>query len=276
MTAHEKPMKPVKLAIDNAADVVPRVISAQGKACGGEFGLVLLPRQAAGMLVHQKDGMAAVWRNDGVGDAPSAPSGQTPAKPEVDALMKLFRSATRGGKDDRALKGTWKGTISCDDGAPDVRLERAVRASSSGVSQRPATASSPALAASRPNGPPSSPATAATSSGGVRQKSRGSSPQRAARRSARGVAPARCQAARQAALQVVASTRRPTSGAPQRRQARASEPFAEAGAANGSDAAALGLRARGGEADPGWPPSEAFAVAPPANGSDGRADRRRR
>ena len=126
MTAHEKPMKPVKLAIDNAADVVPRVISAQGKACGGEFGLVLLPRQAAGMLVHQKDGMAAVWRNDGVGDAPSAPSGQTPAKPEVDALMKLFRSATRGGKDDRALKGTWKGTISCDDGAPDVRLERAV------------------------------------------------------------------------------------------------------------------------------------------------------
>ena len=57
MTAHEKPMKPVKLAIDNAADVVPRVISAQGKACGGEFGLVLLPRQAAGI---------AHWRSGGV------------------------------------------------------------------------------------------------------------------------------------------------------------------------------------------------------------------
>ncbi len=48
--------------------------------------------------------------------------------------------------------------------------QREVRSSSSGVSQRPATASSPSLAAARPKGPPRAPATAATSSCGVRHE----------------------------------------------------------------------------------------------------------
>ena len=130
MNAGAKHMRPVKLNIDNPIDVVPRVISAQGKACGGEFGLVLLPRQGLGMLNHVAEGVARIWRPADGADAPMAPSGSFAAKPAVDELMKLFREGGRRGVGlevvDRSLKGTWRGTISCGDGQPELVLERAV------------------------------------------------------------------------------------------------------------------------------------------------------
>ena len=79
MTAHDKHMKPVVLFIGNSIEVIPSVITGQGEACGGEWGIVLLPRDKRGMLNHIMNGTARVWRNDGVGDAPSAPSKATPS-----------------------------------------------------------------------------------------------------------------------------------------------------------------------------------------------------
>ena len=65
-----------RLALVNAAEDVPRVIRAYGRACGGEFALVLRPTESRGVLVHLgKDG-AHAWRSADGRDAASLPECQ--------------------------------------------------------------------------------------------------------------------------------------------------------------------------------------------------------
>ena len=131
MTAQQKPMKPVKLSIDNPAEDVPRVISAAGKACGGDWGLCLLPRSARGMLVHIVDGQARVWRSTAEQDAPTRPSQAGNAAQDSKEVVAMPRGAPKpaaGRSAEVSLKGTWSGTVSCDEGGPDIKLHRKVAA----------------------------------------------------------------------------------------------------------------------------------------------------
>ena len=44
------PHKPTALTIKNAAADVPRMITGAGKACDGEWGLLMFPQQAVARL----------------------------------------------------------------------------------------------------------------------------------------------------------------------------------------------------------------------------------
>jgi hypothetical protein len=63
MTMSDAKTKRFRLSIVNAAEDVPRLIRAYGKACNGEFGLVLRPPEHRGVLVLiRKDG-ALMWKS---------------------------------------------------------------------------------------------------------------------------------------------------------------------------------------------------------------------
>ena len=101
----------------------PRVIRAYGRACAGEFALVMRPGETRCVLVlvTKKDG-AFVWRSSGGSDAPQRPD--TPIT-EADAvtLIKVEQQAVpKAGP--TTLRGRWTGTLACDDGQPRVELQR--------------------------------------------------------------------------------------------------------------------------------------------------------
>ena len=60
--AHDKP-KRFRLNLVNAAEDVPRLVRAYGRACMGEFALVLRPHERRGVLVLVTKEGAAVWRS---------------------------------------------------------------------------------------------------------------------------------------------------------------------------------------------------------------------
>ena len=101
----------------------PRVIRAYGRACAGEFALVMRPGEArcALVLVTKKEG-AFLWRSSGGSDAPQRPD--TPIT-EADAvkLIKVEQQAVpKAGP--TTLRGRWTGTLACDEGQPRVELQR--------------------------------------------------------------------------------------------------------------------------------------------------------
>jgi hypothetical protein len=120
--AHKK----FRLSLVNAAEDVPRLVRAYGRACDGEFALVLRPPEERGVLVlvTKKDG-ARFWRS-GEGDAPAAPAGTIEAKDAV-ALVKTEQKAVpKPGP--ITLRGQWAGWMHCDGGAPRVELVRKLAA----------------------------------------------------------------------------------------------------------------------------------------------------
>lgn len=120
--AHKK----FRLSLVNAAEDVPRLVRAYGRACDGEFALVLRPPEERGVLVlvTKKDG-ARFWRS-GDGDAPAAPAATIDAKDAV-ALVKTEQKAVpKPGS--ITLRGQWAGWMHCDGGAPRVELVRKLAA----------------------------------------------------------------------------------------------------------------------------------------------------
>ncbi len=120
--AHKK----FRLSLVNAAEDVPRLVRAYGRACDGEFALVLRPPEERGVLVlvTKKDG-AKFWRS-GEGDAPAAPVATIDAKDAV-ALVKTEQKAVpKPGP--ITLRGQWSGWMHCDGGAPRVELVRKLAA----------------------------------------------------------------------------------------------------------------------------------------------------
>ncbi len=120
--AHKK----FRLSLVNAAEDVPRLVRAYGRACDGEFALVLRPPEERGVLVlvTKKDG-ARFWRS-GDGDAPAAPAATIEAKDAV-ALVKTEQKAVpKAGP--ITLRGQWSGWMHCDGGAPRVELVRKLAA----------------------------------------------------------------------------------------------------------------------------------------------------
>jgi hypothetical protein len=121
MAAHKR----FRLALVNAAEDVPRLIRAYGRACFGEFALVLRPTEHRGVMVRlTKDG-AWSWRA-GESDAPVLPETRLDAKDAV-ALVKTEQKAVRK-PGPITLRGQWSGYLHCEDGVPRVELTRKLAA----------------------------------------------------------------------------------------------------------------------------------------------------
>jgi len=117
-----------RLNLVNAAEDVPRLVRAYGRACDGEFALVLRPREQRGVLVlvTKKDG-ARMWRSgEGEADAPGMPDAAI-APADAVKLVKVEQKAlpTVG---PITLRGQWSGTLRCDGGQPRVELRRKLAA----------------------------------------------------------------------------------------------------------------------------------------------------
>lgn len=114
-----------KLSIVGAGEDVPRLITASGRSCGGEFGLVLRPQQDRGVLVLDlgKQGVLR-WAAKGVG-VPQIPSESISLAEGVAALTDARADLEPEGP--VTLRGEWSGTVHCDaDGAPIVTLARKI------------------------------------------------------------------------------------------------------------------------------------------------------
>lgn len=116
-----------RLSFVNAAEDVPRLIRAYGRACEGEFALVMRPPEARGVLVlvTKKDG-AFFWRGPSSpvenGDAPARPESPIAAKDAVALVKTEQKGVPKPGP--ITLRGQWRGWLHCDDGQPKVELER--------------------------------------------------------------------------------------------------------------------------------------------------------
>ena len=120
--------KRFRLNLVNAAEDVPRLVRAYGRACDGEFALVLRPREQRGVLVlvTKKDG-ARMWRSgEGASDAPGLPESAI-APADAVKLVKVEQKAlpTVG---PITLRGQWSGQLICDGGQPRVELRRKLAA----------------------------------------------------------------------------------------------------------------------------------------------------
>ena len=119
---------PKKFRLDfvNAAEDVPGLIRAYGRACNGEFALVLRPPETRGVLVlvRKKEG-ALFWRGFGQ-DHPGMPSTSIAAADAV-ALVKTEQRAL-GRSRPITLRGQWAGWLHCDAGTPRVELVRKLAA----------------------------------------------------------------------------------------------------------------------------------------------------
>ena len=121
--------KRFRLSMVNAAEDVPRLIRAYGRACGGEFALVLRPREDRGLLVLVKQppkrakqpAEAWLWRTD-QGAAPVMPTASVPPDEAVAAAKDEQKGAPKQGP--ITLRGQWSGYLYCDGGTPRVELRR--------------------------------------------------------------------------------------------------------------------------------------------------------
>ena len=124
---------PRKFRIDfvNAAEDVPRLARAYGRACDGEFALVLRPAEERGLLVlmRKQDG-ARFWRAPSAptetSDAPAMPSWSIEPAEAVTLVKTEQRAVPKAGP--ITLRGNWRGYLHCDGGQPRVELFRKLAA----------------------------------------------------------------------------------------------------------------------------------------------------
>ncbi len=117
--------KRFRLSIVGADEDVPRVLRAYGRACDGEFGLVMRPPEPFGLLVLiQKDGSATHWRGDHAdkADAPLKPILKTDSRDAVSQIRTAQKSVPKVGP--VTLRGRWTGYLYCESGQPRVELKR--------------------------------------------------------------------------------------------------------------------------------------------------------
>ena len=114
--------KRFRLSFVNAAEDVPRVIRAYGRACGGEFALVLRPTESTGILVHVSKQGAVQWTPRDGRDAPAFPEEATTSEDAVAAVKEAQKRPGRQGP--ITLRGQWSGYLHCDGNVPVVELRR--------------------------------------------------------------------------------------------------------------------------------------------------------
>ena len=117
--------KRFRLSIVGADEDMPRLVRAYGRACQGEFGLVLRPPEQHGVLVlvTKKDG-AYVWeaKVEGKADSPPKPNLGATAAAAVALVKDAQKSPPKVGP--VTLRGRWTGYLYCEGGQPRVELKR--------------------------------------------------------------------------------------------------------------------------------------------------------
>jgi len=122
-----------KFRIDfvNAAEDVPRLARAYGRACDGEFAMVLRPAEERGVLVlmRKQDG-ARLWRapsaSTDTSDAPAMPAWPIEPADAVTLVKTEQKAVPKAGP--ITLRGNWRGYLHCDGGQPRVELFRKLAA----------------------------------------------------------------------------------------------------------------------------------------------------
>ena len=115
--------KRFRLSIVGADEDIPRLVRAYGRACQGEFGLVLRPPEQRGVLVlvTKKDG-AFTWESDDEHDSPPKPSTEASAATAVALVKDAQKTPPKVGP--VTLRGRWTGYLYCEGGQPRVELKR--------------------------------------------------------------------------------------------------------------------------------------------------------
>lgn len=115
--------KRFRLSIVGADEDMPRLVRAYGRACQGEFGLVLRPPEQRGVLVlvTKKDG-SFTWQSEEDGDSPDKPAVQATAASAVALVKDAQKSPPKVGP--VTLRGRWTGYLYCEGGQPRVELKR--------------------------------------------------------------------------------------------------------------------------------------------------------
>ena len=120
------PLKRIALNFVNAAEDVPRLIRAYGKAGGAEFSLVLRPHDASGVLVRaDKQGGVHVWQAASSGDGPFTPNTLMGTKEALALITGAQKNLSRTSP--ITLRGQWGGKLDIyADGQVSVELSRKV------------------------------------------------------------------------------------------------------------------------------------------------------
>ena len=117
--------KRFRLSIVGADEDMPRLVRAYGRACQGEFGLVLRPPEQRGVLVlvTKKDGSFS-WESadGGKDDSPQKPASSSTAAAAVALVKDAQKSPPKVGP--VTLRGRWTGYLYCEGGVPRVELKR--------------------------------------------------------------------------------------------------------------------------------------------------------
>lgn len=118
-----------RLSFMGAGETLPRLVTAYGRACEGEFALVMRPTEQTAVLVlvtkKQRDQpqKAFLWGAN-KSDWPRRPTNEVLPTEAVKAVSEMKAKPPRAG--DITLKGQWTGTLVCDGGEPVVTLRRKV------------------------------------------------------------------------------------------------------------------------------------------------------
>ncbi len=121
--------KTFRLSFVGAGETLPRLVTAYGRACEGEFALVMRPTEQNAVLVlvtkKQRDQpqKAFLWGAN-KSDWPRKPTTEVLPTEAIKAVSEMKAKPPRAG--DITLKGQWTGTLVCDGGEPVVTLRRKV------------------------------------------------------------------------------------------------------------------------------------------------------
>lgn len=127
-------MRPTRLKIVNPAENVPRVIHGWGKLPDGkgEWGLVLRPTQAQGILLVDWTGLEdrepGVWSAlpGGVADGPvlPTPGSAAPLEPHLKTMEAMLAEGQDEERPTISLRGEWRAWMHCTKDGPVVELHR--------------------------------------------------------------------------------------------------------------------------------------------------------
>jgi len=121
--------KTFRLSFVGAGETLPRLVTAYGRACEGEFALVMRPTEQNALLVlitkkqRGETQKAFLWGAN-KSDWPRKPTNEVLPDEAVQAIKDMKSKPPKTG--DITLRGQWTGTLICDGGEPVVTLRRKV------------------------------------------------------------------------------------------------------------------------------------------------------
>jgi len=121
--------KTFRLSFVGAGETLPRLVTAYGRACEGEFALVMRPTEQNALLVlitkkqRGETQKAFLWGAN-KSDWPRKPTNEVLPDEAIQAIKDMKSKPPKTGE--ITLKGQWTGTLVCDGGTPVVTLRRKI------------------------------------------------------------------------------------------------------------------------------------------------------